>query len=201
MEIDQSIAVFVKENWERELDEIRQQENAGYDLKTKVTYTLEELIDGVRRGQQFLYTLKMNFEPKEILGGGFTIPFITDFFDVVEDRPENLLLASSRHNVSMVAGAVPCEQMKPLREWVAQTEEGLKSLNLSVKMFCIESKERMEYFCFEIPTSKGKSYNVTFRYPKGELVYSGTLNCLSEEKAGMGLLLEALVHVAEEMNC
>lgn len=200
MEIDQSIALFLKENREREQDEIRQQENAKYDLKAKITYTLEELIEGVRSGRQFLYTLKMNFEPKEILDGGFTIPFIMDFFDVVEDRPENLLLASSRHNVSIVAGAVPCEQMKPLREWATQTEEGLKSLNMSVKLFRMESKERMEYFCYEIPTSKGKSYNVTFRYPKGELVYSGTFTCLSGEKAGMGLLLEALLHMAEEMN-
>ena len=30
--------------------------------------------------------------------------------------------------------------------------------------------------------------------------YAGALNCPEEEKEGMGLLLEACVHVIEEMN-
>ncbi len=31
-------------------------------------------------------------------------------------------------------------------------------------------------------------------------MYTGSLNCMQEDRDGMGLLLEALVLVAEEMN-
>jgi hypothetical protein len=35
---------------------------------------------------------------------------------------------------------------------------------------------------------------------KGGRIYAGNLNCPEEEQKGMGLLLEAMVHVIEEMN-
>ena len=35
---------------------------------------------------------------------------------------------------------------------------------------------------------------------KDDRLYAGALNCPEEEKEGMGLLLEACVHVIEEMN-
>ena len=58
----------------------------------------------------------------------------------------------------------------------------------------------MEYFCYTAPTSRGRLFNIVFRLKKGGRIYAGNLNCPEEEQKGMGLLLEAMVHVIEEMN-
>lgn len=58
----------------------------------------------------------------------------------------------------------------------------------------------MEYLCCTMPTAQGKIYNVVFHMQKDGRLYAGALNCPEKEKEGMGLLLEACVHVIEEMN-
>lgn len=200
MDIDQSIALLQRERREMELEEIKQREKAQYDLKQIIAYDLEELVAGIKSGKQFLYTLKMNFEPKKVLNGQWSIPFILDFFDITEDEPSHLLLTSSRRNVSMVIGTAPCNQLKPMKEWISETKSSLRQLNLRMKLVHSQGVNHMEYFCYEIPTSEGVTYNVSFRYNKDKQIYSGTLNCMNEEKEGMGLMLEALIHVMEEMN-
>ena len=56
-EMDLSIAQFIKEYWEREEAEERERLRKQYDPKERITYTLEELIEGVKSGHQMLYTL------------------------------------------------------------------------------------------------------------------------------------------------
>ncbi len=58
----------------------------------------------------------------------------------------------------------------------------------------------MQYFCYTAPTSKGRLYNIAFQLKKGDRVYAGNFSCPEEEQKGMGLLLEAMVHMIEEMN-
>lgn len=200
MDIDQSIVLLQRERREMELEEIKQREKAQYDLKQIITYELEELIAGIKSGKQFLYTLKMNFEPKQVLNDQWSIPFILDFFDIMEDEPSHLLLTSNRRNVSMVMGATSCVQLKPMKEWISETKSAFKQLNLRMKLVHSQSVNHMEYFCYEIPTGEGVTYNISFRFNKNKQIYSGTLNCMNEEKKGMGLMLEALIHVMEEMN-
>lgn len=101
MELDRTIALLQREQWEKEEKEAGQREQDPNDPKKRITYTLEELIQGIRSGKQYLYTLKLEFEPMEILKGSFRIPFIRDFYDVVENEPDSLLLVSSRRKASM----------------------------------------------------------------------------------------------------
>lgn len=201
MEIDLSIALLQRERWEHEIAEAKQQEQAKYDPKRLITYSLEELIDGIKSGKQFLYTLKMEFEPKLVLNEQLKIPAIVDFFDVIEEEPANLVMASNQRGVSMVIGSAPCEQMKQsFPEWISQVKSALKRLGIQMNLQKTRTLKRLDYFCYETPTSKGTTYNVAFRLKQAKLVYVGTLNCMAEEKAGMGLMLEAMVHVMEEMN-
>jgi len=201
MEIDQTIALLQKENRERIREESRQEERDLYDPKKRITYTLEELIAGIKSGKQYLYTLKMNFEPRAVLGGQWRIPFITDFYDLFSDEPDNLLMTSNKRNVSMAAVVVPNEGVNlSLQEWIDQMKTKFKEMNLY--MMPLESRvvNQMEYFCYELPTSAGMSYNVQFRCVKDKQIYNGSFFCMNEEKEGMGLMLEAMVHVMEEMN-
>jgi len=201
MEIDLSIALLLKENWQREQEELKEQEKALYDLKKKITYTLEELIEGIKRGEQYLYKLRMNFEPKLVLTEQWSIPYIIDFFDVAQEEPANLLMTSNKRKVSVVMATVPCKKVRqPIKEWVSQVKTAFKELKLHMKVIDTQVIGKMEYFCYELPTAEGKTYNVQFRYLKNEQLYTGSLNCMLEEKEGMGLMLEALVHVMEELN-
>lgn len=200
-EIDISIARFIREQWEREEEEERERLRKQYDPKERITYTLEELIDGIRKGKQYLYTLRLEFEPRLLLGGRITIPYIRDFFDAEEDEPGTALLVSSKRNLSINISGSPCRKAKqPMEQWIRQTTESMKKLHLIVQPEKKAALRKLEYFCYIVPTSAGRLYNVMFRMQKEDWIYVGALNCQETERKGMGLLLEAMVHVIEEMN-
>lgn len=200
-EMDLSIARFIKEYREREEAEERERLRKQYDPKERITYTLEELIEGVRSGRLNLYTLPLEFEPRSLLAGRITIPYIKNFFDVEDDEPEAVLLASNKRKVTLSLSDAPCKKVKQsLDQWIAQTRERFKEMHWVMKPERKKSMGNMEYFCFVMPTAEGRLYNVMFRFHKGERLYAGALNCPEEERKGMGLLLEAMVYVTQEMN-
>lgn len=200
-DIDRSIALFLREQWEQEEREERERLKQLYDPKNKITYTLEELIEGIRKGEQYLYTLRLEFESKELLEGRLTIPFIKDFYDVVDDEPATALLASNKRKVVFNVSDAPFKKaVQSLDKWIAETQEGMKKQHMYMKPERKKIIGNMEYFCFVMPTSGGRLYNVLFRLQKGDRLHVGGLNCPEEDREGMGLLLEAMVHVIEEMN-
>ena len=48
-EMDLSIALFIREQRKRDQEAQRESQENSYDLKAHITYTLEDLIEGVRR--------------------------------------------------------------------------------------------------------------------------------------------------------
>ena len=200
-EIDRSIALYLREQWEKEEEEKKRQFMEKYDPRTYIKYTLDELIEGIRKKEQYLYTLRMEFEEKKLLDGRLVIPFIRDFFDVVDDEPQTALLASNRHHVTMTFSDTPCKRTGcTMDEWITQTQDRLKAMHLHMEVEKKETLGSMEYICCAMPTAKGRLYNVVYLMQKGDRMHSGALNCPEEDKEGMGLLLEAAVHVIEEMN-
>lgn len=201
MEIDRSIALYLREQWEKEEEEKRKSFMEQYNPKNYIKYTLEELIEGIRKKEQYLYTLRLEFEEKELLDGRLVIPYIKDFFDVIDDESQTVLLASNKRHVTMTFSDTPCRKTGcTLDEWVARTRDGLKAMHLHMKVEKKNILGSMEYICCSMPTSQGYLYNVVFHMQKGDRLYAGALNCPEEDKDGMGLLLEAAVHVIEEMN-
>lgn len=201
-EVDLSIARIIKEYYERQEEEERERLRKLYDPKERITYTLEELIAGIKKGKQYIYTLRLEFEPKELLAGQLTIPFIKDFYDVVEDEQGVALLASNKRRVVLNVSEALCTEGKvSLDEWSAAVKEVMREMNMYIKPGKKAVTGNMEYFCYVLPTARGRLYNVAFRMQKADRLYAGNFNCPEEEKEGMGLLLEAMVHVIEEMNC
>lgn len=200
METDRSIALLQKEQWMSRQEESRRNEKEIYDPKRIISYTLEELIQGVKSGKQFIYTLKLLFEMKTILDGRLKLPFILDFFDVIQEEAANITMASSLRNVSTVIACVPYDESKSIGDWITKTKERMHQMSLRIRILKTQTVNRLEYFCYELSTSEGDTYNVTFCFGRDGMLYTGTLNCLSTEKEGMGLLLEALVNVLEENN-
>ena len=201
MEIDRSIALYLREQWEKEEEEKRKSFMEQYDPKNFIKYTLEELIEGIRKKEQYLYTLRLEFEDKKLLDGRLVIPFIKDFFDVIDDEPQTALLASNRHHVTMTFSDTPCEKTEwTMDEWIAGAQNSLKALHLHMKVEKKNTVGSMEYICCTMPTSQGHLYNVVFQMQRGDRLHAGALNCPEEDKEGMGLLLEAVAHVIEEMN-
>lgn len=200
-DVDLSIARFIREQWEREEEEERERLRKLYDPKERITYTLEELIEGVKKGRQYLYTLLLEFETRDLLEGRLTIPFIKDFYDVINEEPNVVLLASNVRKVVLNVSDAPCTKVKmSLNEWVAKTKEAMKEMHLYIKPGKKAAIGKLEYFCYTVPTAKGRLYNIVFRLQKGGWIYAGDFSCPEEEKMGMGLLMEAMVHVIEEMN-
>lgn len=200
-ELDLATARFIKEqqDWERqeEVERLLKQ----FDPKENTTYTLEELMEGIRKGEQQIYTELLEFEPRRLLDGRITVPYIRDFFDLELDEPESAFFVSNRNTSAMTIADAPCEKVvQPLEEWITGIIEPLKEYHWHMKPTKKKSMGSMEYFCFVMPTAKGKLYNVMFRYHKAGRLYVGAMNCPEEEKEGMGLLLEAMVYVIGEMN-
>ena len=201
MEMDLAIALFVKEQQERAEEEKRARIWEKIDPKARIKYTVEELAEGIRKGELFLYTLKMEFTPREVLAGRFIMPYIKDFFDMEVDKSEAVILLSNKRKVSASISDVPCREVaQPLDEWVSQTKEMMEEKHRRIKPVRKKSLGKMEYFCFTLTTAEGRLYNVAFRLQKGDRLYTGALNCPVEEQEGMGLLLEAIVHIIWEMN-
>lgn len=200
-EMDLAIARFIRNQWERQEEEERERLRKQYDPKERITYTLEELIKGIQSGRQYLYTLLLEFETKELLDGRLTIPFIKNFYDVEQNEAGLVLLASNIRKVVFSVSDAPCTKAKmSLDKWIAQTKEAMKDMRIYIKPGKKAAIGNMEYFCYTAPTSKGRLYNIVFRLQKGDRIYAGNFNCPEEEQKGMGLLLEAMVHVIEEMN-
>jgi len=201
MEIDRSIALFVREQWEKEEAEKKKSFMEQYDPKNYIKYTLEELIEGIHKKEQYLYTLQLKFEEKELLEGRLVIPLIKDFFDVIDDEPQTALLASNKHHVTMTFSDTPCKKTDlTMDEWIEKMHSSLKAMHLHLEMEQKKTLGSMEYLCCTMPTSKGQLYNVVFQMQKKDRLYAGALNCPKEDKEGMGLLLEAVVCVIEERN-
>lgn len=199
--MDISIARFIGEYWEIQEEEERERLRKQYDPKERITYTLEELIEGIKKGRQYIYTLRLEFESKELLEGRITIPFIKNFYDVVDDEPGVALLASNEQKVVLNVSDAPCAEAKgSMDEWIATVKGVLKEMNMYMKPEKKAVTGNMEYVCYVLPTVEGRLYNVAFRMQKRGRVYAGNLNCPEEDRKGMGLLLEAMVHVIEEMN-
>lgn len=200
-EIDRSIALLLREQWEKEKEEKNQELLKQYDPKTYIHYTLEELIEGIKKKEQYIYTLRLEFEDKKLLDGRITIPFIKDFFDVVDDEPQTALLASNLRNVTMTFSDTPCQRVEhTMEDWIAKIENSMKALHLHMKLEQKKVIGNMGYICCTMPTSQGRLYNVIFEMVKGDRTVAGALNCLEKDKEGMGLLLEAIAHVIEERN-
>lgn len=200
-ELDLSIARFIREQWEREEEEEREQLRKQYDPKERITYTLEQLIEGVRSGRQYLYTLLLEFESKELLEGRLTVPFIKNFYDVEQNEAGMVLLASNTRKVVFNVSDMPCTKAKmSLDKWIAQTKEAMKDMRIYIKPGKKAAVGNLEYFCYTAPTANGRLYNIVFRLQKGDRIYAGNFSCPEEEQKGMGLLMEAMVYVIEEMN-
>jgi len=201
MEIDQTIALLQREYRGREEKEERQRERDLYDPKKNVTYTLEQLIAGIKSGEQYIYLLKLLFETRAVLDGQWELPFILDFFDVENYDKENLLLVSNLQNVSLAAMSIPVEIiLLPIEGWISRSIKALKKFNLRIKVVKTQTVNQMDYFCYELPTSEGPVYNVQFRIIKNEQMCVGNFCCKLDDKEGMGLLMEAMAYVMEEMN-
>ena len=192
-EIDREIALFQKADRQRILEEQLQKKRETWDIRKKITYTLDTLTDGIRKGTQYLYALKLEFEKKTVFSGKFNIPFIKNFFDVMEETEDGIIFVSNKRKVTCMMRSIICQEPKEIERWSEETLEGLKKVGLHVGEYRMQSVNQMEYFCFEIPTAAGDAYSISFCFKKGLQIYTGVLNCLSEEKDGMGLLLEALI--------
>ncbi len=200
-EMDLSIARFIKEYWERQEEEERERLRKQYDPKERITYTLEELIEGVRKGSLYLYTLPLEFEPRALLEGTLLIPYLKNFYEVENDEPGAVLFASNKRKVTLSLSYTPCKKVKQsMDQWITETKERFREMHWIMKPERRKSMGDMEYFCSSMPTSEGRLYNVMFRFHKEERLYAGVLNCPEEERRGMGLLLEAMVYVIQEMN-
>ena len=198
--IDLSIARYIREQKEQQKQEMLRAEREKYDKKKQISYTVEELAEGVRSGTLYLYTLKLGFEKRGLFDGKFYIPFIKDFFDVMEEGPGDILYGCNKRKVSVVIALTQCVSKVSFDGWMKQIRDSMKRMGIPMKTVKVKKTGKMEYFCHETPTPEGKTFNILFRYQKGKEMYTGSLNCMQEDRDGMGLLLEALVLVAEEMN-
>ena len=70
------------------------------------------MIEGIRSGRQYLYTLLLEFEPKDLLEGRLTVPFIKNFYDVEQNEAGMILLASNARKVVFNVSDAPCTKVK-----------------------------------------------------------------------------------------
>ena len=132
-EIDREIALFQRANRERIQEEQLQEKREAWDIKKKITYNVEALIHGIKSGKQYLYALKLEFETRKIFEEQFKIPFIKDFFDVIEETSDNIFFVSNKRKVTLMAQAIRFPKFNEVENWSEKTIEKLdrKMLDLN----------------------------------------------------------------------
>lgn len=201
MEIDRSIALFEREQKNaEEMEKIREM-RAAADPRKRISYTVEELAKGIKGGKLYLYTLKLHFEPREILGGKIRIPFIQNCFDIMEEMQDHELCISQKRKISLLSACAPSVEPGDFQTWAEKVKDGVELSGLKLKNLQFRSAGLIDYMIYEVASAEGLIYNIHFRFWKDACIYTGVWNCMEEEKDGWGLLLEAMLHVMGEMNC
>ena len=114
MRTDEKIAILEKqkrlEQREKEKEEKRQE--------LTFSYTVEELKEKIPSKKLMLGFLKIGLEMKTVTEGNLKIPFIIDFFDVIEEKEQSVWYASNQHNVTFVLVFLKEKKKRmPILEW------------------------------------------------------------------------------------
>lgn len=194
MNIDEKIALVEKE-YRKSLKEAQEPE----EKETRSIYTLEEVREKIHQGFLFVNFDMLHFDTLDILGGALKIPFIKDYFDVVENGDQTTLLASNHFGTSLTAAKF--DEVKE-RNAVGTWSKFMKKAMQENKFYCDIKKEKalkhVDYICYETPTAKGLTYNITFRLIEEKQWFVGTFNCQQEEKFSTGQLFEAFIHEIDD---
>lgn len=193
MDIDKKIAMVQKE-YRKSLKEKEPEEKEVMSI-----YTLEEVREKIHQGFLFVNFDTLYFDTMDILDGSLKIPFIKDYFDVIEDGKENTILASNRFNASLSAVCVTEKKERDdVTKWQNFMKIGMQDTNIYCDMKKAQSLKHFDYLCYETPTAKGLVYNITFRLIEQEKWYVGTFNCLQKEVFSTGQLFEAFIHEMDD---
>ena len=126
----------------------------------------------------------LRFPCRHLLDGKIVIPYIKNFFEVESDEPEAVLFAGNKRKVAFSLSSSPCKKMaQSMDQWIAEMRERFKEMHWIMKPERKKSMGNMEYFCFAMPTSEGRLYNVMFRFHKDGVLYAvgrqieGDTNC------------------------
>ena len=125
---------------------------------------------------------------------------IRDFFDVTDDEPDTALLASNSHHVTMTFSDTPCQKaVHSIEEWIEGMEHSLKAMYLHMRVEQKRSLGTWSICAAQCPPHRERSttWYSTCRRTAGCMRARSTAG---KGEGGMGLLLEACVHVIEEMN-
>lgn len=194
MNIDEKIALVEKEY------RMGLKEQAEQDEKEQgPIYTLAQVREKIRQGFLFLNFDMLKFETMQILDESLKIPFIKDYFDVIEDAKDNTLLASNKFKTALTIVRLP---EKKNRDGIASWSKAMKKGMQENHLYCDIKQEKVlkhfDYICYETPTAKGRLYNITFRLIEPEQWYVGTFNCPQEEVFSTGQLFEAFIHEMDD---
>lgn len=197
MRIDEKIALLEKEH---RMQAKLEQEAAeqGIEEPVELYYTVEELRKKMETGRVLIGLKNILMEERIITKGNLRIPFMTGFFDVIDENEDFVWYASNYNNVTLTLSRISEKKTRTeLSEWASFLKKEMKGNQLYMDVQKTERMEHLDYVCFETPTSKGHVYNVIFQLCEEEQYFVGTYNCQADEKKTMGVFLEALV---QEIN-
>ena len=190
MRTDEKIAILEKqkrlEQKEKEKEEKRQE--------LTFSYTVEELKEKIPSKKLMLGFLKIVLEMKTVTEGNLKIPFIIDFFDVIEEKEQSVWYASNQYNVTFVLVFLKEKKKRmPISEWKKFLVKEMRGNQIFMDVKKTKEMEKLDYICYETPSGKGTFYNITFQLNEEKGYFVGTFGCDQKQKETMGVLLEAMV--------
>lgn len=189
MNLDEKIAFLERAGREKE----KQKEEV--EKLPELKLTLNEALDGIMAGELRLENGELfEFETREY--SDWHIPFVIfkNFYQATQEDKEGVIYVNQTHEVSQII-SWPKERMTPinLNQWANMLVNGMAANQMHVKVGKKKQLEHVEYICFDVPTGKGRLYNIVFRIRGKEQQITGNYNCLKEEEDTYGIFLEAMV--------
>ena len=183
MRTDEKIAILEKqkrlEQREKEKEEKRQE--------LTFSYTVEELKEKIPSKKLMLGFLKIVLEMKTVTEGNLKIPFIEDFFDVIEEKEQSVWYASNQHNVTFVLVFLKEKKKRmPISEWKEFLVKEMRGNQIFMDVKKTKEMEKLDYICYETPSGKGTFYNITFQLNEEKGYFVGTFGCDQKQKETMG---------------
>lgn len=190
MLIDEKIAMLEREQRRHEKGEEREERAAS-----PITLSMDEIIEGIRKGSLKLPEKKeLFFQTRILFAEQIPMIVIADFYPDKEETEDMVIYVNNEEQVGQTLIHLP-EEMKDLTvdEWVNQIKTGIKNQGMYAEVKKVKNLPYMDYIIYRTPTGKGWIYNLIYRIHKQNRKIIGAYNCMEKDAQTYGKLLEAMI--------
>lgn len=196
--IDEKIAKMVlKKRIEKEEKNIKENlEKARLDQKK---ITLEEICEGIRKGEVIIHDKKFDFKRELFFNGKLDFPVPDSFFEIRTNTDKNVVILNDPEGVSFNGEYIAkCTKKQDFKVIKNSIDKNLENAKIHIEWidegkFKLEDSSTVFFASYKMPTSKGQLYNLFFMRDYKGTVMIGNYNCMENNTKEWKCIIDASI--------